>query len=301
MRYLSYKKRSEDEKAVALGFFDGVHTAHRAVIERTAECAGLTPAAVTFGFSDSIKRGGVLQTEAEQEKRLRELGIQAVCRLDFSEVKDMPPEEFFRNILVEALNAKAVSCGYNFRFGKNAEGDIKTLESLCRDAGVRLLPVGEVMLDGVHVSTSEIKRLLSEGNIEKANRMLGYSYSITGKVVAGNRIGREIGFPTVNQLIPSCKAPLKKGVYASIAEVDGAQYAGVTNIGVKPTVENRSEPLAETHILGFDGDLYGKTVTVKIISFLRPEIKFSSLEELKEQISRDKTKAKEILSKREEL
>lgn len=192
-------------------------------------------------------------------------------------------------ILKERLCAAYVVCGYDFRFGRGGEGNPGILSALCGEYGIVCEIVPPVRLDGEVVSSTEIRRLIRLGEIEKANRFLGYELSYALPVIKGNEIGRTIGFPTINQMIPDYMVRPKNGVYKSWAVVNGKTYRGITNIGVKPTVTDRGEVVTETHIIGFCGDLYGQTVKIALRAYLRGEMKFDSLSALKAQLAYDKS------------
>lgn len=279
--------------AVALGLFDGVHLGHRAVLEKA--CAqsrkGFVPAVFTFKPESAVyKTGGSPDYiyGAEIKKRLlNECGIKRVMSPDFDEIKDMDGRKFAGSILKGCLNAGYVCCGRDFRFGSRASCGVDELMTYGKLFGFRVEVAEDVLSGGIVVSSSEIRRLLREGSIERANELLGRSYSITGIVTEGNHIGRTIEFPTVNQEFGCGQLVPAYGAYASAAEIDGEIYRAVTNIGVKPTISGERAPLAETHILGWSGDLYGKTLEVQLKRFIREEQRFASLDELKSRIAED--------------
>ena len=190
-------------------------------------------------------------------------------------------------VLAGRLNAVKVVCGPDFRFGRGAAGNVDSLRKYGAKYGFEVSTVDPVVVDGNVVSSSRIRELLSEGDVKKANALLGYRYKIKRSVEDGNHIGRTIDFPTINQSFEEGQLIPAYGVYATSVVIDGKQYDAITNIGVKPTVEKDCRPLAETHILGFSGDLYGKTLEVSFSDFLRPERKFDSLDALKNQIKTD--------------
>ncbi|MBQ6180783.1 MAG: riboflavin biosynthesis protein RibF [Ruminococcus sp.] len=287
----------QKKTAVALGLFDGVHLGHRAVISRPAEMAsgGLVPTVFTFrNTSLSFKQGRRIEyiyTDSYKERLIRSLGIEDVISEDFSSLKDLSGEDFAGRILSERLCASCVVCGRDFRFGRNASCGITELAELGKRFGFTAELAEDVTADGENVSSNRIRELLSNGRPEKAAQLLGAEYTIYGKAVHGKQIGRTIDFPTVNQLFEAEQLVPLYGVYASAVNIDGREYRAVTNIGVKPTIEGERAPLAETHILGFTGDLYGETLEIRIKRFIRSERKFSSLDELKAQISADILKA----------
>ena len=168
-----------------------------------------------------------------------------------------------------------------------SEGALHELAEICRANGMKLIVIGDVTDNGVRICSSDIRRYISEGDIVSANRLLGHDYAVTGEVVNGNHFGRQMDFPTANQRLCGSFVLPKFGVYASYAELDGKIYRGVTNIGVKPTVESTGIPLAETHFPGYSGDLYGKVIVVRLVDFIRPEIRFENTQMLRRQIKSD--------------
>ena len=283
---------------IALGFFDGVHLGHRAVIESCAADSGENMSVVlTFRESPAKALGRIapplLSDNARKARLMEELGVDELIFADFHAVKDMAPAEFVQKALAEKLNAKRVYCGFNYRFGRRGAGDIAALEKLCGERGIAVCVKEPVILDGEQVSSSLIRELIANGAIERANRLLGCRYAIEGRIERGNHLGAGMGFPTVNLPIPDGTAVPRFGVYASDVVIDGAQYRGATNIGVHPTVGENDKPLCETFLLDFDGEeLYGKRVRCELKAFIRPERRFNSAEELTEQIRMDCEKCK---------
>lgn len=284
--------------AAALGNFDGLHLGHAAVIEAAIRQRdrGFEPVVLKFRehpmrFFAPGERGLIL-TDEEDERRIALLGARVVY-LDFEAVRNLSPAEFVDGVLSEALGVRFVSCGYNYRFGKNAAGSAQTLKTLCEKKDIEVRVCGKVEYRGMAVSSTAIREALKNGDMALANGMLGYEYGYGLEVVHGDARGRMLGAPTANQIFPAGLLVPKYGVYASKAEYDGRIYPGVTNIGLRPTIGG-SDPRSETHILGFDGDLYGKTLRVSPIRYLREERRFDSLEELAAQIARDKALSFEI-------
>lgn len=278
-------------RAVALGFFDGVHIGHRAVISRAVGVAGTAPAVFTFEKLPRKTAAGELLTAAAKESALESLGVEELFAADFEAMRELSPEAFVRQVLRDMLCATAVCCGYNFHFGKDGKGDVALLRQLCAACGIRLIAVEPVMAGGEPVSSSRIRRLIEQGDMQAANRLLGRSLTIDATVVDGQHLGRKLGTPTINQPLPPELVRPRFGVYASAVLIDGEVTYGVTNIGVHPTV-GETAPLAETWIPPFSGDLYGRQVPVMPVAFLRPETRFSSVEELRRQILADGAMAK---------
>lgn len=282
--------------AVAMGLFDGLHYGHRTVIKYAADIAennpGIEPAVFTFDTVSVTSKGNggvecILSHEMKFEL-IERLGVKYIYSPDFMNFKDLTGEEFVELVLCGKLNAKFVTCGEDFRFGKGAGYGTDELDRLCRKHGIRLYVVPPVLEDhGVRISSTMIRELIKGGDIEQANQLLGNHFTLKLPVAYGRQLGRKLDFPTINQYLHKRQVMPRFGVYASKTEVLGKIYKSVTNIGVKPTVGSEA-PLAETYIIGFDGsDLYGETAKISLISFVRPEMKFNSTEALKEQIARD--------------
>ncbi len=272
--------------AVALGAFDGLHKGHMAVIRAAVQKSGSLQSAV-FTFARSPSGKAELLTGEEKEKLLKEAGVRRMYSLKFSELKDWEARRFVQEILFEKCGAKLLCCGEDFRFGKGREGDVSLLGQLCERQGVSLIVAPPVKEGGEKISSTRIRLAVEQGEISLANKLLGRPFGFWEEVIHGNHIGGPVlGAPTLNQTVPEnfCLPPF--GVYSSWVQVEGAFFYGVTNIGVKPTVGS-DRVLAETYLPGFSGDLYGQKVRLCLLEFIRPEKKFSSLKELKEEIERN--------------
>lgn len=278
---------------VALGFFDGVHTGHRAVIGSCAAEKGEHPCVVlTFHESPAKALGRqtptLLSTNERKAELLAEIGVDEVIFADFNAVKDLSPQAFVTDVLRDKLHAKKVFCGFNYRFGQGGAGDTDLLTKLCEEQGIAVEVKEPVLREDERISSSLIRRCIAEGNIEKANTLLGYPYAIEGAIDSGNHIGSAMGFPTVNIPIGEGLTVPRYGVYASAITIDGRRYKGATNIGVHPTVGAHDVPLCETFLLDFGGgDLYGKKATCELTAFVREEKHFGSIDELSAQIKKD--------------
>ena len=276
-----------ERTAVSLGIFDGVHIGHRAVLN-SAKKSGLKTAVFTFLSETVTTKGnkGVIYTDKRKLEILKELGVEYILSPEFSAFRDMSAEDFVKEVLAGAFNAGEVFCGVDFRFGKGAAAGVSELSRLCFKHDIRLNVTPPVMYRGQAVSSTRIKNALIDGDISSANAMLYEKFGYFEKVIHGNEIGRTLNFPTINQVIPQKTVLPKFGVYITEVEVLGKTYRGVSNVGVKPTVGNK-EPLIETHILNFSGNLYGESLKVRLVKFLREEKKFASLDELKRQVDFD--------------
>ncbi len=279
-----------DKTAIALGTFDGVHIGHLAVIEATAN-SGFKPIAVTFSkppkafFDRKIK---CLTTLKQKDKKLRDSGIKEIYYIDFQSVREMSALDFLE-YLKTTYNCAYISCGYNYRFGKEGSGDIALLTEFCEKNSIILNVAKEVKVGDTAVSSTKIRALLTEGNVGLANQMLGYNFGFSAPVIHGDARGRKIGFPTANQLYPKDILMVRHGVYKSLIRINGKTYKGITNIGHRPTYKTQ-DALSETHIIDFYDDIYGYVADLQIIQFIRDEKKFDSKEELKAAINNDLNK-----------
>ena len=289
--------------AIALGNFDGLHKGHADVISNAVKQSfnGLVPYVLIFDQHPQQVLTGKMPRQLMTYKQLKEITEKMGCgivHISFDEIRNMTPDEFVKNILVDKLGAAFVSCGFNYRFGKNGAGDTNALKELCNQHGIELSISDAVEYSGAPISSTRIRKEIENGNIEEANNMLGRCFSYAAEVVSGDRRGRTLGFPTMNQFFPDNFIVPKYGVYASKSFIDEKWYPSVTNIGIRPTIGN-SRPRSETSVIGFSGDLYGKSIPVALISYLREEIRFSTLDELSAQIKKDSAKASEIFEREE--
>lgn len=279
-----------EKTAVALGYFDGLHLGHMGVIGAALAQRDLKPAVFTFNCDTTLPKfrspEDIISFENKCEL-LAEAGIEYIYAPDFADVCTLTDEVFVRSILYEKLNAGYACCGRNFRFGLGGHGTPELLSKFGEPLGIRVEIVEDVCLDGELISSSHIRELIRMGKIEEANRFLGYEWQFKLPVVHGNELGRKLCFPTINQILPDTNVMPRFGVYQSYVQVHGRNYRGITNIGVRPTIGNSRGVICETHILGFDGDLYGENIEVALCRFIRPETRFSSIEELKNQIAKD--------------
>ena len=285
------EKRIDRSCVLALGFFDGVHVAHRDLILSAREEArrlGL-PLGI-FSFRGAIKSAvGRIYTDDEKCEIFESLGADFVIFADFAAIKDCEAEDFVRLVLVGELKCSLAVCGFNFRFGRGASGDAGLLREIMESLGGGALVKQEITLGGETVSATRIRELIARGEMQKATELLGAPYYIKGRIERGNSIGRTLGFPTVNLQIGEKVVP-RRGVYRTAIPIGERIYTAVTNVGVCPTFEARDVHL-EGYILDFEGDIYGEEIRVFLLEFMREEIAFSSPNELKMQINVDKNRA----------
>ena len=292
---------TEKKRIFALGFFDGVHVGHQALLKACCDLAletGAEPAAITFAtHPDALvfgKAPGMLNTMADREKLLRRYGMQAVFPLAFDrQTMTMPWQAFFR-MLREDFGAAGLVCGSDFRFGYKGEGTAEKLRAACEAAGMCCAVVPEQTVDGVRVSSTYIRQLLEAGEMEQAVRFLGHPHLLSGTVVSGRQLGRTIGIPTANVRLEGSLLIPRFGVYCCRALVGDRAYGAVTNIGVRPTVGG-THVTVEPWLLEFEGDLYGQELTLEFFAFLRPEKKFDSLLQLQEEVRRNAAQTLEFL------
>lgn len=283
--------------AVALGTFDGLHKGHTAVINSALafKAQGLTPCVLLFDKHPQLVLTGkapvAILPESLRLKELDEMGVHHFT-IPFEEVRNLTATEFLEEVLVKRLSAKAVCCGYDYRFGHDGAGDADLLKKLCEERNLACKVTHAVKYDGLPISSTRIRTAIENGDLEAARAMLGRAFSYNFEVVGGKKLGRQLGIPTINQHFPEGFVIPKVGVYISGAIVDGVRYAGVTDIGFRPTF-NESTLRSETCIMDFSGDLYGHRIEVELMKYLRPERKFDSPQALSEQIRRDIQDAKE--------
>lgn len=276
---------------LSLGNFDGLHLGHKKVIT-SAVGEGLNVALMFRQHPQKFLSGKApceITTKSKEKKLLAEWGVQPEY-IDFEAISDLSPEEFFYKIIIGHYSAAAVSCGFNYHFGKNAAGDAGLLRALCEKNGIAINISEPQLYCGEPISSTRIRQCIKTGDMPSAAAMLGRLFSYDFEVVHGDARGRLLGFPTINQFFGENHAVPAFGVYASLTEIDGRMFPSVTNIGIRPTVGSSVER-SETHIIGFEGDLYGKCVEVSLIKKLRDEERFPSFEELSNQMAQDKKQA----------
>ncbi len=285
--------------ALALGFFDCIHTGHKRLVERAIECKGaddrLCSALFTFSNDPNIRLSHRKQiyTFDERAHVLERLGLDVLLHAEFStDFCNMSKDEFLV-MLVTNFNVKYIICGADYTFGRGAEGDVEYLQRFCDNNEILLIVEPYEMAFGEKLSTRDLKKLVAEGNVKELNLYLSEPYFMLGEVVHSRNFGEKIGFPTANIDICENKLPLSFGIYATLCEVDGKIYPSMTNVGAKPTVNDQSCSV-ETHIFNFDRDIYGKKIKVSFLQKTRNVVKFDSVDALVAQLTKDKIEIENI-------
>ena len=287
----------DQQTIFALGFFDGVHLGHQALLTACRHLAAKhrcrAGVATFLGHPVGLVSGkapALLNTNEDRKRLLLTYGAESVLELPFDKaLMETPWADFLENLLEKG--AGGFVCGEDFRFGRRGEGTAEKLADFCRERGLPWAIVPEQDAGGSRISSTRIRDLLEQGDVKTANRLLGHPHFLSGTVITGKQLGRTIGIPTANLQFPEGTLVPKLGVYATTVVADGKNYAAVTNIGTRPTVNGQGVN-AECHLLDFQGDLYGKQILVLFRDFLRPEQKFDSLEALKTQIAADIAKTR---------
>ena len=285
---------------LALGYFDSVHIGHQKVIKKAVALAkekNATPLVYTFGDNPrSVFTGEqvkVVYTKDERRELYRLLGVEKACFTTASKTFLSRGKRSFLNLLNSKYDVLGYVCGEDYTFGKGGKGNVAYLKSYAEKIG-QFVEICKIVTSGNEkVSSTLVKELLSSGKVKTANELLGREYSISGKVISDRHIGKTLGFPTLNVKLNSDKQRLKDGVYAGYSYIDGVKYQAVINYGARPTF-GLDEKLVEAHLIGFDGNLYGKNVTVYFIDFVREVVKFDSVNELVEQLKKDLITVKEM-------
>ncbi len=295
MTDITEKGRPARETAVALGFFDGLHLGHIEVIKQALDHPEYNSVVFTFNDKTTLpkfkERKNIISYDLKTEL-LSKIGIDYIFAPDFADLRDLWAEEFVDKILIDRLNTKFVACGYDFRFAKGGRSTAEDLAKICKERNIAVTIVPAVKVDGEPVSSTEIRDLIAEGDIRQANRLLGYELTYYLEVTEGKQNGRKMGFPTINQSIPTGMVVPKRGVYKSWTQIKGKNFPSITNVGIKPTIAldegEKRDTLMETHIIGFNGNLYHQKVRVVLREYMRPEKRFENMEQLKNQLSEDK-------------
>ncbi|MCD6490001.1 MAG: bifunctional riboflavin kinase/FAD synthetase [Thermodesulfobacterium sp.] len=292
------------ETVITIGSFDGIHLGHKVLFEETFKLSKLLnakPVVVSFDphpriilFPESEFK--LLTTLEEKIHILSELGVDSLILIPFTKTfSEFSPDLFVQEYIVDKLKAKGVIVGFNFRFGKKKMGNIDYLEQIAQKYNFVVKAVPPVILNGVTISSSTIRNLIAKAQIEEANKLLGRPYFILGKVIKGRGRGKKLGFPTANIEVSPLKMLPPAGVYAVLVTVNGEKFRGALNIGKRPTFEEKDFSV-EVYIFNFNREIHGKTLKIEIIKHIREEKKFSSVEELKNQIKKDCELIDKILS-----
>ncbi len=288
------KLKSNENLAIALGFFDGVHLGHKAVINAAVDYAkknNIKSAVVTFRQSPYVALNNVkpnyIITLEEKIKAIKKLGVDYLYLSDFTEdLAKQTASDYLKN-LVDDLHPKMIATGFNHYFGYNKSGGVDYLRLMQQEYEYEFKEINPIKLNEDVISSTAIRKALSNGDIPKANSMLGYRFYVKNEVIKGRQIGRTIGFKTANLKMPEKMINIPDGVYAVEVEVLGKKHMGIANFGSNPTVTDDSQKLLEVHIIGFNQDIYGELVKVSFLVKIRNEKKFQSLTELKTQIEKD--------------
>lgn len=284
----------EEPTAVTLGKFDGLHRGHELLMRTVLDCKEkYQVASVAFTFDMPPRNrveeivANVLTTNDEKQYIFEKQGIDYLVECPFTpEVMSMEPKAFIEWI-AKALNMKFVVVGDDFRFGYKRSGDYHTLQQYEEEYGYKTIVLDKLKDSNRDISSTYVREKIADGNIRKANQLLGYNYFIKSEILHGKKLGRRIGMPTINMILPENKLLPPNGVYVTEVLVDGKTYMGVTNVGCKPTVSEERVVGVETFIDNFNQDLYGEKIVVSFLEFIRPEMKFGSVEELKAQMESD--------------
>lgn len=296
MKFINLKngsviKEPDADLVLCLGNFDGVHKGHRQligscvdIVNKSNQSGKHLKSGVWFFGSSSLMSEKRIFSDEKKLETFSSLGLDIAAVADFADLKNMSGDEFVNDILKKQCRCVYALCGTNFRFGSGASSNSDDLVSLM-NGNAHVIPL--LSYEGETVSSTKIRSLIYNGNIEKANFLLDSNYEITGTVIHGKALGRTIGLPTMNIDITENFVVPKNGIYITLSKIGNASYHSVTNIGIRPTVESTMRKNIETHIIGYSGDCYGRTVTIEFIHRLRDEIKFDSVELLKNQILLD--------------
>lgn len=299
MEYIQGSDFKLFDTVVTLGKFDGLHLGHKELITEVMNCKGLTKVLFTFDvnpfgrlFDNSMK---VIDTNEERKALVKDFGLDYMINFPFTkETINTSADDFIEKIIHNKLGAKKLVVGTDFRFGKDRLGDVKLLEKRSKDFGYELKVIEKKVMYGEEISSTRIRELIKKGDVKTANDLLGRTFSFSGEIIHGNNLGHTVGMPTINIKPDESKLLPPFGVYASDTELDGEIYRGITNIGVKPTISENNAVGVETWLFGLDEDVYGHFAKVNLLDFIRPEMKFASLEEVKKQVNMDVIKAKEF-------
>ena len=290
----SFFKLNNHASAVAIGKFDGIHIGHQALLECIIDKKKEQMRAVVFTFSPSPEeffKGQmlpVIDTVEEKRDNFEKMGVDVLIEYPLTkESAAISPQAFMEDILYRGLNAGYVVSGKDLSFGNKGAGNADMLRAFANEKGFVYEVIDKVCLNGHEVSSTSVREAIVAGDMELVSRMLNRRYRVGGEVVHGKALGRTIQMPTINIIPAKQKLLPPSGVYATVTVIDGKEYTGVTNIGIKPTVSDEKTVGVETHLFDFDKDVYGKNVITKLIRFIRPEMRFASVEDMLTQIKED--------------
>ncbi len=295
MQYIRSSEFQLQNSAVALGKFEGIHVGHQLLLNEIMgqKSNGLNSVVFTFDMPPKAaingdKKFSQIFTKEERRRFLEKKGIDVMLEHPFTkEFAASTPEEFIENVLVKKCDAKVIVVGSDFHFGKKRSGNINHLKAGAEKFGYKLIVKDKIQKDGRDISSTRIRELIEYGKMEEAAELLGRNYSVYGEIVHGKALGRTINIPTINQIVEDIKLVPPNGVYVSLIHIGDKVYHGVTNIGIKPTVESDRVKGVETNIFDFSGDLYGQCLEVELLHFHRAELRFKNVEELKRQMQSD--------------
>lgn len=288
------------ETAVAIGKFDGLHRGHRRLLQEILDkkATGLKACVFTFDPSPAVffglADGKELMTKEEKRRALRDMGVDVLVEYPMNaENAAVTPYDFVKKLLADALNVKFIAAGTDVSFGAKGSGNAGLLEECAKELEYELKLIDKVTLEGTEISSSLVRKEVEAGNMEYVTALLGAPYTVSGEVMHGKALGRKLGMPTMNLLPPKEKLLPPVGVYYSQVRYEGMNYPAISNVGYKPTVSQEPVLGVETYLYDFDKEIYGEDISVSLLSFKRPEMRFASVEELKEQMKQDISDGKE--------
>lgn len=288
------------ETAVAIGKFDGLHRGHRRLLQEILDkkATGLKACVFTFDPSPAVffglADGKELMTKEEKRRALRDMGVDVLVEYPMNaENAAVTPYDFVKKLLADALNVKFIAAGTDVSFGAKGAGNARLLEECAKELEYELKLIDKVTLEGTEISSSLVRKEVEAGNMEYVTALLGAPYTVSGEVMHGKALGRKLGMPTMNLLPPKEKLLPPVGVYYSQVRYEGMNYPAISNVGYKPTVSQEPVLGVETYLYDFDKEIYGEDISVSLLSFKRPEMRFASVEELKEQMKQDISDGKE--------
>lgn len=301
MKWIKDNDYKINKTSIAFGHFESLHQGHRSVITRLIEqeSKGLSSVLICMegvSISDSDNLYDIY-TKEEKTKILEKIGPKFMVSIPYSEaIETMGPEKFIKEILVERFDAKVIVAGENCRFGKSGSGSIKTLRDLSEKYGYEVVCCNTVKHEEKPITDEWIRREIVEGDLKTANKLLGHPFTLLGSIIHGKALGRTVGMPTANLGLPQKKLIPKHGVYATLSKIDGEWIQGLTNIGLRPSVDNQAHVTVETFLLDFSNDIYGKEVKLELHHYIRGVKKFHNLEEVKQQVKLDILAVKDLLN-----